>query len=56
LPTAQGTLWGVLNAVTEYVDHHHQCPDRLAYSLLGTGSALKAKAYKLVRELGSQPA
>jgi phage/plasmid-like protein (TIGR03299 family) len=56
LPSAQGTLWGVLNAVTEYIDHHHECSDRLAYSLLGTGSALKARAYKLVRELASSAA
>jgi phage/plasmid-like protein (TIGR03299 family) len=55
LATAKGTLWGALNAVTEYIDHHHECQgSRLAYSLLGSGSEIKAKAYRVVHEMLSQ--
>ncbi|HUE71428.1 MAG TPA: DUF932 domain-containing protein [Pirellulaceae bacterium] len=57
LTTARGTFWGVLNAITEYVDHHHDCQgSRLAYSLLGTGSAIKAKAYRVIHEMANPPA
>ncbi len=43
LPGAKGTYWGALNAITEYVDHHHALKDgsRLAYALLGDGMDLK---------------
>jgi len=57
LKTSQGTLWGALNAVTEYVDHHRECKgDRVAYTLLGDGMDLKLKAYKLVRDINSTTA
>ena len=46
------TYWGVLNAVTEFIDHHKEVKDghRLAYTLLGDGMDLKARAYKLIHE------
>jgi len=48
--TAQGTAWGLLNAVTEYVDHH--APERkdgarLLSAWSGRGDALKRKAYRV---------
>jgi phage/plasmid-like protein (TIGR03299 family) len=47
LDTSAGTFWGLLNAVTEYVDHHtgRADGDRLVHSLLGDGMAFKMKAY-----------
>jgi phage/plasmid-like protein (TIGR03299 family) len=57
LKTAHGTLWGALNAVTEYVDHHRECKaDRVAYALLGDGMDLKLKAYKLIRDVNNTTA
>lgn len=55
LPGVRGSLWGVFNAVTEYVDHDPLAlrPDRLgpAWSLLGEGASLKSKAWDAVLEL-----
>ena len=52
LPSAQGTLWGALNAFTEYYDHHAELEgSRLAYGLLGQGAALKQKAFEKTMEL-----
>jgi phage/plasmid-like protein (TIGR03299 family) len=57
LATARGTFWGLLNAITEYVDHHHDYEgSRLAYSLLGRGSEIKAKAYRVIHEIANPPA
>ena len=52
LDSANGTYWGALNAITEYVDHHHALKDgsRLAYTLLGDGMDLKVKAFRLLQE------
>jgi phage/plasmid-like protein (TIGR03299 family) len=46
LPTAQGTAWGLLNAITEHVDHHTGRNDnnRLRNAWFGTGEDLKTKA------------
>lgn len=50
-----GTAWGLLNAVTEYVDHHStaKTPDHRASSAwFGTGDELKTRALDMARELG----
>lgn len=47
LDSAAGTAWGLLNAVTEYVDHERRArsPDyRLDSAWFGQGAALKARA------------
>lgn len=55
LESANGTLWGMLNAVTEYVDHHQATSsDRLAYALLGDGMILKSRAYQLIQRSAAQ--
>lgn len=44
---AEGTLWGVTNAVTEFVDHHAKTQTvdaRLASAWFGRGDALKTEA------------
>ncbi|MGA2621068.1 MAG: DUF932 domain-containing protein [Thermoguttaceae bacterium] len=52
LPSARGTFWGALNAITEFVDHHQKMPsDRLAYALLGDGQELKMRAYREILKL-----
>ena len=46
IPGVRGTAWGLLNGVTEYVDHG-QARDRkepLEFALLGEGAALKSRA------------
>lgn len=47
LPSAQNTAWGVVNAVTEFVDHHRRArsaDNRLNSAWFGSGSALKDRA------------
>lgn len=46
LPEANGTAWGLLNAVTQYVDHGRgrSASSRLASAWFGDGAALKDKA------------
>lgn len=49
-----GTLWGVLNGVTEFVDHDSRAriPDHALWSSwFGKGSNLKTKAYEAALEL-----
>lgn len=44
----RGSLWGALNAVLEYADHHAKVrTDPFVYSLFGAGAALKRKAYDM---------
>lgn len=51
LPEAQGTAWGVLNAVTWHVDHLRGAEKhRLSSAWFGTGEALKNKARDLLVE------
>jgi phage/plasmid-like protein (TIGR03299 family) len=51
LDGSRGTLWGALNAVLEYVDHHREVNgSRVSYALLGDGIDLKVRALSLIRE------
>lgn len=46
---AKNTAWGLLNAMTQYVDHDRQArsqDNRLASAWFGSGAALKAKAFQ----------
>ncbi|MGA4231789.1 DUF932 domain-containing protein [Ralstonia nicotianae] len=48
LPSASGTAWGLLNSITEYVDHHRRARSddhRLDAAWFGAGAALKQKAW-----------
>lgn len=50
LDTANGTMWGLLNGVTEYVDHHTHgktASYQLNNAWFGRGEELKAKALNL---------
>lgn len=54
LPSAEDTMWGLLNAVTETIDHHtgHRTTDaRMNNAWYGTGAALKTKAFELALEI-----
>lgn len=54
---SRGTLWGVLNAVLEYVDHHQKIEQsRIAYALLGDGMDLKMRAFRRVQEEAAKAA
>jgi phage/plasmid-like protein (TIGR03299 family) len=48
LPTAAGTAWGLVNAATEYLDHHRneRSPgNRLDRAWFGDGAVLKQRAW-----------
>ena len=54
LPGVSGTAWGLLNAVTEYTDHHtrsHSAENRLDSQWFGLGANLKQAAEDLLLEL-----
>lgn len=54
LRAAQGTSWGLLNAVTEFVDHHRRAlsaENRLDSAWFGLGAALKDRAFDEARLL-----
>jgi hypothetical protein len=51
LPSADGTVWGAVNAVTYYADHVRSGSDRLECSWFGAGAALKNKAWAKAVEL-----
>lgn len=56
LSSAQGTAWGLLNAVTEYVDHQRRARNqdyRLDSAWFGPGAAIKAKAYQEALKLAA---
>ena len=46
--TANGTAFGLMNAVTEYIDHHaaRNANNRLLSAWFGKGEQIKATAYK----------
>lgn len=49
LESANDTAWGLLNAVTQYVDHERRArstDNRLDSAWFGLGSSIKAKAYE----------
>jgi hypothetical protein len=51
IPGVKGTSWGLLNAATEYVDHHRgHKGTRFGSALIGEGSALKAAAFDTLRQ------
>ena len=51
LPTAKNTLWGVVSAVTYYVDHvRPSAGDRLDSAWFGTGATIKDKAWQQALE------
>ncbi|MGQ3179567.1 MAG: DUF932 domain-containing protein [Blastomonas fulva] len=56
LSSAKNTAWGLLNAVTEFVDHERRARNddyRLDSAWFGQGAALKDRALKIALELAS---
>lgn len=59
LPSARGTLWGALNAVSEFTDHERSTRagsdgktlSRWKSALFGSGAALKERAWRRALEL-----
>jgi len=54
MASASGTAWGLLNAVTEYVDHHRRArsdDNRRDAAWFGSGAALKEKAWDEILKL-----
>jgi len=54
LKSANGTAWGLVNAVTEYVDHHQRSKDqgsRLASAWFGQGAQRKETALEVAKAL-----
>lgn len=56
LPSADGTAWGLVNAVTEFVDHSRRARNqdyRLDSAWFGQGALIKAKAYQEAMKLAA---
>lgn len=54
--SANGTYWGLVNAVTEYYDHHSKsrsAENRLNSAWFGNGAAVKAKAFAVAKEMAA---
>ncbi|VCU72502.1 hypothetical protein PIGHUM_04602 [Pigmentiphaga humi] len=54
LPSASGTAWGLLNAVTQFVDHERRARSldhRLDAAWFGTGATLKQRAWEEAMQL-----
>ena len=50
LPGTAGTRWGLLNAVTEHIDHQrgHNVDTRMTNAWFGNGNRLKSEAETLL--------
>lgn len=56
LASAQGTAWGLVNSVTEFVDHHRKARNqdfRLDSAWFGQGAALKDRAFQAALRLAA---
>ena len=56
LESAQGTAWGLLNAITEYVDHERRArsnENRMDSAWFGNGAALKRRALNAALQLAT---
>lgn len=56
MASANGTAWGLVNAVTEYVDHSRRARSqdhRLDSAWFGQGASIKAKAYQEAMKLAA---
>jgi phage/plasmid-like protein (TIGR03299 family) len=56
LSSANGTAWGLVNAVTQFVDHERRArstDNRLNSAWFGQGAAIKAKAYQEAMKLAA---
>jgi hypothetical protein len=54
LEAAKGTAWGLLNAVTEYVDHERRARSneyRMDTAWFGQGAAIKQRALNTALQL-----
>ncbi len=56
LPSASGTAWGMLNAVTQYMDHEYgrSVNNRLAHAWLGNGEAIKNRTKRALLEIAAK--
>jgi phage/plasmid-like protein (TIGR03299 family) len=55
-PAADGTAWGLLNAVTEHIDHYvgeRNLGARLTSAWMGPGEAIKRKAWQVCAKLAA---
>jgi phage/plasmid-like protein (TIGR03299 family) len=55
-PAADGTAWGLLNAVTEHIDHYvgeRKPGARLTSAWMGPGEAIKRKAWRVCTQLAA---
>lgn len=58
LPSASGTAWGLLNSISEYVDHHRRARSddhRLDAAWFGAGATLKQRAWDEAMKLVAWP-
>ncbi len=56
LPSAQNTAWGLVNAVTQFVDHERRAKSqdhRIDSAWFGQGASLKAKAWQEAMKLAA---